>query len=371
MQSNNVIEHSCRCSRTATGQTSTTFPNHACDEAALRDKLDRVLETSSTFGMAIFPGEERPVWFGSRHANAGDMTMEIIPWLGKYADRIIIGENSCSKSTNGNLRPLPAETSKSQYMEGVIGVIESCRARHGKTVYSRVIEGYMRMPGERDHTYRSAGEIAVELFKKHPETLRFVFRTPSTGAWLGATPELLVHIDKKTGGFSTMSFAGTRRKGENIPWDRKNIEENTFVTDYIVAALQRLGITPKVSQARTVTYGNIEHLCVDITGVSCESNVAEIIDALNPTPALCGWPKEDAINDISRFEQHNRGCYGGVIGIASQLSYTAYVNLRSMRFENGRCAIFGGGGITPLSDAASEFAETEAKTSILRSLTAK
>lgn len=372
MQKQNVIENNSQCgSGVANELTTSKSRNHAAFNSALSSNLDRELETASAFGMVMFPGEERPVWFGSHYANAVDMTLEIIPWLGKYPDRIVIGGSDCAKSSSCNLHPLPSATSKDQYMEGVAGVIERCKARHGKTVYSRVVEGYMRMPGDSDHSLRSAGEIAVELFRKHPETLRFVFYTPETGSWLGATPELLVHIDKKTGAFSTMAFAGTRRKGENSPWDRKNIEENRFVADYIVAALQRLGIAPEVSPTRTVAYGNIEHLCVDITGMCGELSIAEIIDALNPTPALCGWPKEDAINDISRFEQHNRGCYGGVIGISSPVSYTAYVNLRSMRFENGRCAIFGGGGITPLSDAASEFAETEAKTALLRSLTSK
>ena len=372
MQKQNVIENDSQCTVGITiGQTPTTVRNHACDYDTLCDKLDKELATASAFGMVMFPGEKRPYWFGTPYTNAGGMTLEIIPWLGKYADRIVIGGSNCDQSANGNLQPLPTATSKAQYMKGVAGVIESCKSRHGKTVYSRVMEGYMRMPGDIDQSLLSPGEIAVELFKEHLETLRFVFRTPSTGAWLGATPELLVHIDKKTGAFSTMAFAGTRRKGEDAPWDKKNIDENRFVTDYIVAALKRLGITPEISPARTVAYGNIEHLCVDITGECGKCNVDEIIDALNPTPALCGWPKEEAVADISRFEDHNRGCYGGVIGISTPMSYTAYVNLRSMRFENGRCAIFGGGGITPLSDPTSEFAETEAKTALLRSLTEK
>lgn len=372
MQKQNVIENNSQCGSGVANELITSKSrNHTAINSTLSSNLDKELETASAFGMVMFPGEERPVWFGSHYSNAVDMTLEIIPWLGKYADRIVIGGSDCAKSSSCNLHPLPSATSKDQYMEGVTSVIEKCKARHGKTVYSRVVEGYMRVPGDSDLSLLSAGEIAVELFRKHPETLRFVFHTPETGSWLGATPELLVHIDKKTGAFSTMAFAGTRRKGENSPWDRKNIEENRFVADYIVAALQRLGIAPEVSLTRTVAYGNIEHLCVDITGMCGELSVAEIIDTLNPTPALCGWPKVDAINDISRFEQHNRGCYGGVIGISSPVSYTAYVNLRSMRFENGRCAIFGGGGITPLSDAASEFAETEAKTALLRSLTSK
>ena len=43
----------------------------------------------------------------------------------------------------------------------------------------------------------------------------------------------------------------------------------------------------------------------------------------------------------------------------------AFVNLRCVHFDQKHYCVFGGGGITPMSDPDDEFAETTAKTSAL------
>ena len=327
---------------------------------AMAEEIDRAIASGETFGMVLFPGSDKPVWFGPNHKSEG-ITMEIAPWLTPFSRRFSIN-TPLTVAADPIEMPIPTQsTSHADYIKGVTRVIESCTGRNGKTVYSRVICGEMKAT--------TPGQVARQLFASHPGCLRFIYHTPQTGGWLGATPELLLDMDKRTGTFHTMALAGTRKRGSTHRWDDKNLRENHFVINYITASLAALGIDTEVSPLETVAYGGIEHLCSHITGRASSLMIPQIIDALNPTPALCGYPKADAIADITRFENHPRGCYGGIIGFSSETSYRAFVNLRCMHFDGLRYCIYGGGGITSQSVPDEEYSETTAKTALLCMLT--
>ncbi len=331
---------------------------------SVSQQIDRALASGEQFGMLLLPGENEPRWFGKGYGS-GMMTMEVAPWLAPFASRLVIGDgDTATTTTAAGTHPMPVyrhSTSHAEYINGVEGVIGSCSKRSGKTVYSRAICGHI-------DPSTTPGRIARSLFEAHPNSLRFIYHTPQTGSWLGATPEILLDFDKTTGEFRTMALAGTRKKAGNSPWDEKNIRENRFVIDFITDSLSRLGITAEVAPLEEVAYGEIEHLCAHIHGTANPGQLPDIMDALNPTPALCGYPKTDAINDLRKFEAHPRGCYGGFVAFSSPRFYKAFVNLRCMQFDTSRYCIYGGGGITPQSVPDEEWAETEAKTTFLQQL---
>ena len=319
--------------------------------------INLLLEGGEPFAVFIFPNESR-----IHILKKGDSAekFEVVPWLGTYADRISLYANLC------NSRKMPVEkvsTGYGDYITGVEAVIDSCRKRNGKTVYSRVICDSLGL-----EEYVDWGKTAVDLFNSYSQTFRFLYYTPETGAWLGATPELLLDFDCVSGDFSTVALAGTRLAGSLTEWDEKNICENRYVSDYILAELDQLGIKATISPMETVTYGKIEHLCARISGTAQPDDVFRILDAISPTPALCGWPKADAISDIERCERHSRGCYGGYILVTAGSRWRAYVNLRCVHFDRMSYCLFGGGGITPLSVSEEEFEETSNKTVQLASL---
>lgn len=266
----------------------------------------------------------------------------------------------------GEVEFMPVErrsTLREEYMAGVDGVIESCRQRNGKTVYSRVISGHRPDAGCIDW-----GSVAAGLFNAYPDTFRFVFYTKATGAWLAATPELLLDFNLETGDFKTMALAGTRNAGGTGEWDEKNLRENRFVSEYIAGRLAALGIQVGSAPLETLAYGNIEHLCARIDGTDPLKRYVEILDAISPTPALCGWPKDDAIADIKRFERHSRWCYGGYVAVKSDRRVRAYVVLRCVHFNRNTYCLYGGGGITPMSEPTKELEETENKMRTLRQM---
>ena len=323
-------------------------------------RIDLALSCKDTFALVLMPGSDEPLWFEAGN-NTADATLDIVPWLGRYAHRTVIG-NAAAGPSSSPMRVEEHSTRRADYISSVSKVIESCRRREGKTVYSRVI------CGETDAGH-SWGHTADRLFSRFPDTFRYILYTPATQGWMGATPETLADYSAATATMRTVALAGTRpRPAVATPWDDKNLRENLFVSDYILSALRSLGLEPRVDTVGNVGYGAIEHLCAHISCQAPAAMLPQIIDALNPTPALCGYPLGDAVSDIALYERHRRHLYGGYIAVRDSKGYHAYVNLRCVHFDSRRFCIYGGGGIVSASVPAEEYAETEAKTSFLRQL---
>jgi isochorismate synthase len=252
---------------------------------------------------------------------------------------------------------MPESTSPAQHAEHVAMLSAHHAAKGGgKTVYAR------RISNAGAHVDWAA--VADEYFRAFPQTFRFIFATPSDGCWLGATPELLLQRKAGSGKLTTMALAGTLRN-DTDRWDAKNIEEHNYVTRFIVDTFARFGIKAEVSPAEDVRFGAIRHLCHRISA-EYSGPIVPLLNALSPTPALSGFPREEALDMIGRVESP-RSLYGGYVGINSADGICAYVNLRSMCFNpDGGYCIYSGGGITSQSDTADEWLETEAKSAVLR-----
>lgn len=302
-----------------------------------------------------------------------DARFEVAEWLAPYSDRRIIlnprpisaGIPQFPPDAHRKAEPVvgvsPAVgVSKAAYLAAVESIIASCKARDGKTVFSRIIEGV--------NPTLSPAEAARELAAAFPDAFTFLFSTPETGCWLGASPETLLNFDYTTRRIETMAYAGTRPLAGDAPWDSKNLRENRFVVDHIVEKFRQLGIEPSVTAPYASTYGDIQHLRCDITAqLPPELEFHKLLDHINPTPALCGTPTPDAIADINRYESAPRGCYGGFVALHLPGQYfRAYVCLRCAQLlPGGRFKLHTGGGITPDSFPLAEFNETEAKASPL------
>jgi isochorismate synthase len=226
--------------------------------------------------------------------------------------------------------------------------------------------------------------LLLFLKQKYPTAFVYLFYTPVTGWWIGATPELL--LQGHAGKYQTMALAGTRPfnpKTHQLPWLEKEQLEQKFVTDYILDKLHAVGITdPDCSAPYTRQAGSVEHICTEISfssgkvvelpqtlhpkATNCIANSDtinfELLQALHPTPAVCGLPADVAMDFILKTENHHREYYTGFLGMLNIKEQTnVYVNLRCMRlFPNGKL-LFAGAGITAGSDPEREWNETEMK----------
>lgn len=237
-------------------------------------------------------------------------------------------------------------------VEAIISELEG--SDHKKTIATKVI--FSRGAIDPKNSFHSLSE-------KLPTAFIFLFYTPISGAWLGASPELLLKSDSSK--ISTCALAGTRKAGGIGEWDRKNIMEQQIVRDYIMNIFSKFGLNPKYTPTVTRNAGKVEHLYTEICASSPDDkkyNLKELIFNLSPTPALCGFPKSESMDRICRLEKFKRGYYGGFCGIySSQSDFAFYVNLRSIRFTTDSWCMFAGGGITSQSNPHDEWEETEQK----------
>ena len=209
-------------------------------------------------------------------------------------------------------------------------------------------------------------ETFQNLISTYPTAFRYIFFHPKIGLWMGATPEQLVKINQNQ--FETVALAGTQLYSENVIWETKEIEEQQFVSDYIVTKVKDKVSQLIVSDAKTVKAGNLVHLKSFISGVlTTDFQANDLIKALHPTPAVCGLPKEQAIDFILKNEGYNRKYYAGFLGEYNKDNQTdLFVNLRCLEVDNDVVNIYVGCGITKDSHPEKEFIETENKSMTMR-----
>ena len=193
----------------------------------------------------------------------------------------------------------------------------------------------------------------TKLLSSHKRAFCYLFYIPKEGIWMGASPESLLEIqDRKV---STMALAGTKKKGIGT-WGTKEIEEQKIVKDEIKKNLNPYCKNIKITEPSTMTAGKIDHLKTTISGIT-NNSPAEIINAIHPTPAVGGSPREKALSIIKREESYNRSFYSGYLGKINDLNCKLFVNLRCAHFKKNKAKIFVGGGITEDSEAEKEWEE--------------
>jgi len=207
-------------------------------------------------------------------------------------------------------------------------------------------------------------QLFEKLCRAYPQAFVSLVSVPGLGIWLGASPELLLKSDGEA--FETMSLAGTRSAiGEMQPWTDKEMWEQALVTDYIREKLSAAGLEVAVSPQETVQAGQVFHLRNLIHAKGHASHFA-LVQALHPTPAVCGLPVDAARNYLQFHEAHQRGLYGGFLGpVDAKGQAQLYVNLRSMELHKGSASLYLGGGIVAGSVPAAEWEETEHKAATL------
>ncbi len=215
-------------------------------------------------------------------------------------------------------------------------------------------------------------DIYLKLLSAYPNAYRYCFYTPETGLWMGATPEQLLKSDGST--LHTVALAGTQTYAEKkIVWEDKEKQEQQFVTDYILNQLDGLVSNAQSNGPYTFRAGNLVHIKTDISAaIKTGSQLDKIIDALHPTPAVCGLPKQDAMQFLLNNEGYNREYYAGFLGeinpdiSTGEKQTDLFVNLRCMKIDGKTAQLFIGCGITKDSDPEKEFIETVNKSMTMR-----
>ncbi len=234
--------------------------------------------------------------------------------------------------------------------------------------------------------------IFSKLLNSYDNAFVYCWYHPKIGLWLGATPETLLKIEGNR--LTTMALAGTQKFNGtlDVVWPQKEIEEQQFVTDFIVSGLKSSVKNLTVFEAETVRAGNLVHIKTIISAnFQAETlNLKQLLKAIHPTPAVCGLPKEQAKQFILENEGYEREFYTGFLGELNVKEKTSrnsnrrnvendayasiktvsnlYVNLRCMQLKDNQAIIYVGGGITKDSVPESEWEETVSKSQVIKSI---
>lgn len=246
--------------------------------------------------------------------------------------------------------------------------IEASIAEIRKTKLSKVIVSRL-IPQKRND--ESIGKLYMQLRKQTPNAFVYLVNLPEAGTWMGATPEVLLQSHGKT--LETVSLAGTqaRRADSDYGWHTKDIEEQAFVSRYMLDVFYRFNIHPYTTKGpETMESGRVAHLKTSFyfSAKKLENRLGDFIAGLHPTPAVCGLPKSKADRYISKIEKHDRRYYTGYLGPwQMNESVRLFVNLRCMELTPDRYILYAGGGITAKSVPEEEWEETNNKAKTLLS----
>ena len=131
--------------------------------------------------------------------------------------------------------------------------------------------------------------------------------------------------------------------------------------------VDRLGGVSQNIQAQpephVLALSGIQHLETAITAdIKPNETVISALEALHPTPAVCGFPRDRALDLLQTEEPFQRGWYAGPVGWFDNDGNGVFVPaLRSAVGRGKEWRLFAGAGIVAGSDPTREWAETRIK----------
>ncbi|PMH41870.1 isochorismate synthase [Vibrio sp. 10N.286.49.B3] len=226
-----------------------------------------------------------------------------------------------------------------------------------------------------------AAQLLKASHRENHDSFHFMMSLDEKRSFMGSTPERLYRRHGRE--LQTEALAGTigRGKGraqdqELANWlanDEKNLNENQYVVDDIVQSLQSFSHQVIVqNQPHLIRLRKVQHLKRHIEAKLHEGvNGVQLLDALQPTAAVAGLPRKEAVDFIQQHEPFPRGWYAGSIGYISLHKAEFCVAIRSALVVDKQIKLFAGAGIVPGSIAGHEWQELNKKMSTLLSLIAE
>ena len=254
---------------------------------------------------------------------------------------------------------------KSQWRRTVRQALADMPAKDiGKIVLSRKTVLEMSQPVD-------AIRLLTEVGRQNMNTYDFCFQLNDRDAFIGCSPECL--FSRRGDEIYSEAIAGTCPAGDSdserlqhqaeLLRSAKELEEHGYVHDNVKADLGEICSEIEVVDDRhIVSLSYVQHFCSRFKGALADDvDTYNIIEALHPTAAVNGFPKEAAREEIRVCERVSRGWYAGPVGWIGENSSEFAVGIRSARVQGSRISLFVGAGLVKASDAELEWDETENK----------
>lgn len=192
---------------------------------------------------------------------------------------------------------------------------------------------------------------------------------------LGATPEVLFRHDSNASGrLYTMALAGTQKNNKAVLSMMKNpklLHEHGVVVEDIRSRLALLGAV-SMEKLQILQLPLLSHLYTPLSvQLSTTPPFDKLVNALHPTPALGGFPRQAAVNWLKKFNTHlPRGRFGAPVGCLNPHlnEYKCYVAIRNITWDRQGITMGAGCGIVAQSHFETEWEEFLLKTQSIKRL---
>ncbi len=214
-------------------------------------------------------------------------------------------------------------------------------------------------------------QILNKLRLSQANACRYLWKRNKENMIFGASPEKLFSLKEKV--IQLEAIAGTEKIGfdiDNFLRSDKNLREHNFVINYLIENLKSLNIRNyKKGEIKVKEFGNIAHLC---TLISAEVNKIcpfVLLEKLHPSPAVCGFPKEKALDYLDSFENFDRGNYASPFGWVDVEGNADFrVALRGAKIVKSDIEFIAGSGLVKGSISEKEINEIKLKLASLANL---
>ena len=216
-----------------------------------------------------------------------------------------------------------------------------------------------------------SAKLLTQLIKNSDNAFHFYLKFGDDVAFLGATPELLFGLQNQT--IFSEAIAGTRSRGntemedgllaEEMLGDEKEIREHRWVSEQVHQSLSEICKQVNVLEKESVIkLKNVQHLCSRFSGLLKKNiSIFKVIEALHPTSAVGGYPKNNTWHKIYELEGFDRGWYAGPVGWIGKDAVEIAVAIRSALVHGREINLYAGSGIVRGSDPEKEWQEIEKK----------
>ncbi len=224
--------------------------------------------------------------------------------------------------------------------------------------------------------------VTMALWADNPRAHVFLFEPEPGATLLGAAPETVATVSGSD--FHATAVAGsvplgrspeeTAALAEQLLASGKDQLEHRFAVEDMVERLEEIAVEVRAEwEPHVITLSRIQHLETRIRARLPEGcTVLSALQALHPTPAVCGLPRDEALAFIHAEEPFERGWYAGPVGWFDLGGNGVFAPaLRCAVGREGTWRLFAGAGIVAGSRPDDEWAETGIKFEpVLRALEA-
>lgn len=216
----------------------------------------------------------------------------------------------------------------------------------------------------------NAKDVLWQSEQVNQHCYHFLWSEAPEEAFIGSSPERLFQRQQQQ--LQTEALAGTallgtdpNRNQKQAAWlwqDSKNQQENWLVVEGICHNLRPYSQQVEVQPLELLRLRNVQHLRRPIQARLQDSyGDAHCLNAIHPTAAVSGLPKQTAIDFIKNCENFDRSWYAGTLGFMQPEQAEFCVTIRSAMISQNKIHIFAGAGIVAGSDPLLEWQEIAGK----------